>query len=90
MGDEQHHRKDCARFGCSSHPAVHAPLDGNTVISFELEPPSVEEMVKRMEATLPNYPYLVAVRDDQVAGSAHAEAHRSEVGRAWYDVVLAI
>lgn len=54
-----------------------------TAISFELEPPSVEEMAKRIESTLPTYPYLVAERNGQVIGYADASQHRAREAYRW-------
>lgn len=63
--------------------AIYAPMVERTVISFELEPPSVEEMAKRIESTLPTYPYLVAVRNGQVIGYAYASQHRAREAYRW-------
>jgi L-amino acid N-acyltransferase YncA len=54
----------------------HAVLHGNA--SFELEPPTVEEMARRRDALLAaGYPYLVAEDTaGQVAGYCYAGAYR--------------
>ena len=39
---------------------IYAPYVRDTVISFEMEPPSAEEMARRIETTLQTYPWLVA------------------------------
>src|SRR5947208_2007759 len=39
--------------------AIYAPIVSSTPISFELEPPTVEEMATRISAVLPIYPWLV-------------------------------
>ena len=57
--------------------AIYAPMVERTAISFELEPPTVEEMAKRIGSTLLTYPYLVAERDGQVIGYAYASQHRA-------------
>lgn len=44
----------------------------NTAVSFEYEVPDEETFINRMERTLADYPYLVAVEDDQVIGYAYA------------------
>jgi len=59
----------------SDAPAIHAiyaPYVENTAISFEEIPPTIGEMAKRIEASLQNYPYLVAERDGQIIGYAYA------------------
>jgi phosphinothricin acetyltransferase len=63
--------------------AIYAPMVESTAISFELEPPSVEEMAMRIESTLLTYPYLVAVRDGQVIGYAYASQHRAREAYRW-------
>lgn len=47
---------------------IYGPMVERTSISFELEPPTVEEMAHRIESTLPKYPYLVAEREGLVVG----------------------
>ena len=45
--------------------------------SFELTPPDAAEVARRRDAVLAaGYPYLVAERDEQVAGYAYASAYR--------------
>ena len=54
----------------------HAVIHGTA--SFELEPPSVDEMRARHRSLLENgYPYLVAVHGEDIAGYAYASAYRS-------------
>lgn len=54
----------------------------NTAISFEYDPPSIEEFRNRMKNTLKKYPYLVAAEGDKILGYAYAGAF---YGRAAYD-----
>lgn len=63
--------------------AIYAPFVERTAISFELKPPSIEEMAQRICATLPMYPYLVAERDGQVVGYAYASQHRAREAYRW-------
>ena len=56
---------------------IYAPYVMNTAISFEYEPPDSEELVRRINSTLKDYPYLVAVVDGKIAGYAYAGAYRS-------------
>lgn len=50
----------------------------NGLASFELEPPSVEEIARRhADITGKGYPYLVAERAGAVAGYAYASAYRA-------------
>ena len=57
--------------------AIYAPFVTDTVISFEETPPSIDEIARRIEAILPEYPYLVATKKNQIIGYAHAGQHRS-------------
>lgn len=52
--------------------AIYAPYVRDTAISFEFEPPTVEEFAGRISRTLERYPYLVAERDGVVVGYAYA------------------
>lgn len=52
---------------------IYAPYVTDTVVSFELDPPSAPEMAQRIGDAIE---WLVAVRDDQVVGYAYAVQHR--------------
>ncbi len=56
---------------------IYAPIVAETAISFEDEPPGVQEMAARIASTLQSYPYLAATRDGRVVGYAYATQHRS-------------
>lgn len=62
--------------------AVYAPYVRDTSISFELEPPSSDELVRRMLSE-PRLPWLVATRGEQVTGYAYASRHRSRAAYRW-------
>lgn len=63
--------------------AIYAPMVCDTAISFELVPPTIDEMAGRIEATLLTYPYLVAEVDGEVVGYAYASQHRSREAYQW-------
>ena len=63
--------------------AIYAPLVRDTIISFEYEPPTVEEMAHRLHAIQRQYPWLVCERDGQVAGYAYASSFRSRAAYQW-------
>ncbi|EZP32680.1 N-acetyltransferase [Pseudomonas sp. MWU12-2115] len=67
----------------SAIQAIYAPMVLDTVISFELIPPTVDEMAARIAATLPTYPYLVAEVEDKVVGYAYASQHRAREAYRW-------
>ncbi len=64
--------------------AIYAPIVETTIISFELEPPSVDEMRRRIDSTLDTFPWLVHV-DDQgaVDGYVYASKHRERAAYQW-------
>ncbi|HEY4939235.1 MAG TPA: N-acetyltransferase, partial [Actinomycetota bacterium] len=51
--------------------AIYAPVVISTPISFELEPPTAEEMAARITGVLPTYPWLVLTDGSGVAGYAY-------------------
>lgn len=63
--------------------AIYEPMVLGTAISFELIPPTVEEMRIRIESTLLVYPYLVAEVDGKVMGYAYASQHRAREAYRW-------
>ena len=63
---------------------IYAPIVASTVISFELEPPTVEEMRARILSTLERFPWFVAVdADDTVKGYVYAGRHRERAAYQW-------
>ena len=63
--------------------AIYAPVVTATAISFELEPPSIAQIEDRIRDTLPRFPYLVCVEDEEVMGYAYAGAHRERAAYRW-------
>lgn len=63
--------------------AIYAPNVTDKVISFELEPPSADEMRRRIEITLRRFPWLVCERRGRVLGYAYAGAHGSRAAYRW-------
>jgi L-amino acid N-acyltransferase YncA len=62
---------------------IYAPIVRDTVISFELEPPDVAEIRRRIAKTLPEFPWLVDERDGELAGYAYASRHRERLAYQW-------
>ena len=57
--------------------AIYRPYVTDTVITFELEPPSEATMAGRFGAMVElNHPVITAVRDDEVVGYAYASFYR--------------
>jgi phosphinothricin acetyltransferase len=63
--------------------AIYAPIVLTTFTSFETQEPTVAEMRARVLATLPRFPWLVAVDGDFVAGYAYASRHKERAGYLW-------
>ncbi len=64
--------------------AIYAPLVRDTAISFETEPPTVDEMRARILATLPRFPWLVAVDEaGTLAGYVYAGRHAERAAYRW-------
>ena len=62
--------------------SIYAPIVAETAVSFELEPPSVEEMRRRIETTLLTLPWVV-YDSDGVMGYAYAGLFRSRPAYQW-------
>ncbi len=63
--------------------AVYAPYVADTIISFEMVPPTAEEMAARIVKTLPDYPWLIAEAGGAVAGYAYASQHHARAAYRW-------
>jgi L-amino acid N-acyltransferase YncA len=62
--------------------AIYAPFC-HTPISFELEPPSVEEMRCRLAKVLGQHPWLLCEDGAEVLGYAYATPHRERAAYRW-------
>ena len=63
--------------------AIYAPNVTDSIISFESEPPSADEMRRRIEGTLERFPWLVCERHGRVLGYAYAGAHGIRAAYQW-------
>lgn len=64
--------------------SIYAPIVRDTIISFELESPSVDEMRSRIEGTLKTHPWLVSLDDaGAVNGYVYASKHRERLAYQW-------
>jgi L-amino acid N-acyltransferase YncA len=64
--------------------AIYRPYVERTVISFELEPPSPDEIGRRLATTLQAHPWLVCVSDaGDLLGYAYGSRHRDRVAYQW-------
>jgi L-amino acid N-acyltransferase YncA len=63
--------------------AIYAPVVRDTAISFEIEPPGVAEVRRRIQDVLAVLPWLVREHDGQVLGYAYAARHRQRRAYQW-------
>ena len=64
--------------------AIYAPVVRDTFISFELEPPSIDDMRRRIERTLESLPWLLSVDGrGEVNGFAYAGRHKERAAYQW-------
>ena len=62
---------------------IYAPYVQDTAITFEMTPPSVQDMRDRMTQILKHYPWLVFERDGAVVGYAYSCQHRTREAYRW-------
>jgi L-amino acid N-acyltransferase YncA len=62
---------------------IYAPSVLQTAVSFEFEPPGVDEMRSRIAATLERLPWLVCERREKVIGYAYASPHKPQAAYGW-------
>jgi L-amino acid N-acyltransferase YncA len=66
---------------------IYAPYVTDTLVSFETEPPSAEEMARRIEASLAEHTWLVLESEGEtgpeVIGYAYATQHRTRAAYRW-------
>jgi phosphinothricin acetyltransferase len=62
---------------------IYAPIVGETHISFEVDPPDVIEMGRRIGKAIGTHPWLVATEDRSVVGYAYATEHSDRSAYRW-------
>jgi L-amino acid N-acyltransferase YncA len=64
--------------------AIYAPYVRDTAVSFEVDPPSVDEMHERIAGILQRFPWLVSLdAAGQVSGYVYAARHRERAAYRW-------
>ena len=63
--------------------SLYAPYVEDTPISFEYEPPSADEMARRIESTTDTHPWLVCESADRVVGYAYASQFSGRTAYQW-------
>lgn len=62
---------------------IYRPYVEKTAITFEWEVPSLQEFEERIEHVLEKYPYLAAVREDEIVGYAYAGSFHTRAAYDW-------
>lgn len=62
---------------------IYRPYVEHTTISFETEPPSLEEFQRRIATFSARFPYLVAEEDGVILGYAYAHAFHERAAYGW-------
>jgi phosphinothricin acetyltransferase len=55
----------------------------DTPITFEVEPPPVEEMAQRITKILAKFPWLVCEHDGEILGYAYGATHKERAAYRW-------
>jgi phosphinothricin acetyltransferase len=63
--------------------AIYAPFVSNTVVSFEVDPPTADEMRRRLHTVMERLPWLVCEEGGHVVGYVYASAHRARAAYQW-------
>ena len=63
--------------------AIYAPYVAETAISFEIVPPTADEMAARIAKVTAHWPWLVVEADGVVLGYAYATRHRDRPAYDW-------
>jgi L-amino acid N-acyltransferase YncA len=63
--------------------AIYAPYVRDTAISFEVVPPSADEIRARLAAVTAVYPWLICADSGAVLGYAYASRHRERAAYQW-------
>jgi phosphinothricin acetyltransferase len=63
--------------------AIYRPFVTGTTVSFELEPPSVDDFAQRILSAQAKWAWLVAEQEGRVAGYAYATSFRTRAAYQW-------
>ena len=62
---------------------IYGPIVTHSAISFEVAPPTVDEMRARISSTLARLPWLVCSEAEDLLGYAYASQHRQRAAYQW-------
>ena len=77
------HLRPAERADAAQIASIYAPIVRETAISFEVDPPSSEEIAARIGTIQQRYPWLVATMGDTILGYAYGSEHRQRAAYRW-------
>jgi len=80
---ESIHIRSAAEGDAPACLAIYRPFVEETVVSFEMVSPTVEEFAGRIRKSLSAWQWLVAERDGRCLGYAYGSSHRERAGYRW-------
>ena len=75
--------RDATAADAAACAAIYAPYVRETTVSFELEPPTPEEMAERIAAAQARHVWLVLEQDGRVVGYAYANRFSARPAYRW-------
>ena len=63
--------------------AIYAPIVAQTAVSFELNPPSIDDFAERIRTTTRDLPWLAAESERAIVGYAYSSPHRARAAYQW-------
>jgi L-amino acid N-acyltransferase YncA len=75
--------RDASAADAAACAAIYAPYVTGTAITFELDPPTVDEMAERIAKAQSTHAWLVLEDDDQVVGYAYAGPMKPRPAYRW-------
>jgi phosphinothricin acetyltransferase len=75
--------RDASAADAAACAAIYAPYVTGTAITFELDPPTVEEMAERITKAQSTHAWLVLEDDEQVVGYAYAGPMKPRAAYRW-------
>ena len=75
--------RDATEDDAGACAAIYAPYVTDTVITFEYDVPSVDDMAERIAAALRTHAWLVLEEDDRVVGYAYAAPVKTRAAYQW-------
>src|SRR5688500_12347950 len=63
--------------------SIYGPFVQDTPVSFEVQVPTVEEMVHRIRGSIDRFPWLVCEHYGKIRGYVYANPHSDRAAYAW-------